>query len=188
MNKINSPEFGIKIAAATVIAAVGAYFINKLDDTPIGDLLQRDEYITKLQTQQEDESDLPGTEEFDEDNPVSEYGSAVDRDDLDIQDEPLDPELDRDALDRQEPLDPTVDRQDEPLDPAVDRQDDTLDPVVDRQDDRVDPAEVRNEPTESSRISLQNEPPRANPGMVGGRRSMVCKHCYKKLRTRRKYR
>jgi hypothetical protein len=193
MNKLNTPEFGIKIAAATLIAAAGAYFINKLEDTPVGNLLNpRDDrdYITNLRTEQEDQEDLPDAD-FDEDNP------------LDKEDEYLTPENDvRDstvdeadtALDR--PEDTALDR---PEDTALDRPEDT---ALDRPErdtfnsmtNESAPSTVPTVATETLPLPILEPTPSpqplsqlANP-MRGGKRSTVCKHCHSKLHTRRKYR
>ena len=166
MNKLNTPEFGIKIAAATVIAAAGAYFINKLDDTPVGNFFNDRAEITKLRTKQESEENLPYAEEFDDDNPLdSEYQTP-----------------DNESVDRDSALEPALEPAEGPREGPAEG---LTEGLTEGPRDREVSSAVASVDREVS-APLPLTPP-VNSGMRGGRRSTVCKHCHNKLHTRRKY-
>ena len=202
MNKLNTPEFGIKIAAATVIAAAGAYFINKLDDTPVGNFFNDRAEITKLRTKQESEENLPYAEEFDDDNPLdSEYqtpdNESVDRDSaLEPAEGPAEGLTEGPAEGpREGPAEgltegltegPAEGPAEGPREgPAEGVTEGLTEGLTEGPRDREVSSAVASVDREVS-APLPLTPP-VNSGMRGGRRSTVCKHCHNKLHTRRKY-
>ena len=198
MNKLNTPEFGIKIAAATVIAAAGAYFINKLDDTPVGNFFNDRAEITKLRTKQESEENLPYAEEFDDDNPLDSEYQTPDNESVD-RDSALEPALEPAEGPREGPTEgltegltegpaegPAEGPREGPAEgPREGPAEGLTEGLTEGPRDREVSSAVASVDREVS-APLPLTPP-VNSGMRGGRRSTVCKHCHNKLHTRRKY-